>query len=173
MTDHDAKIKYLSHFTFQPGSENVKVIIRSENDTNYPYCVENDTDYPYCVDGPRISSWFPSQFGGHYDGGIDFVLRHECISLIPSEDGWDITQFNDTIENSKEHEGEVVGVYRIGRVPYKNIITMNSLGDAYFNEPHVLCRFSETDGSPYSTIFFREVSGYREFFEKDHIHTEN
>jgi len=41
-----------------------------------------------------------------------------------------------------------VNVWYLGRIPYRNIVEIDTIGDGIYPEPHLYCRFADA-GMPY------------------------
>lgn len=144
------------------------LLIRSIDDDVYP-------DIDETRERGKISSWFKTEFSGHYYNGIDLILNIQMI-IIDCETGkWAMIDHNDPqIEAAKFEYDEVINtaqytimkVFTVGRIPFRNIFEIDEDGDEYYSFIHLHCRFAD-NGMPYEVIMQREVDGYREFFPKN------
>jgi hypothetical protein len=112
-----------------------RVIIHSVDDTTYPRV---DTD------SPGISNWFRLEFFDLYHNGIEFRLT--LIEVLVAEGGlWAIRNWRDDHEYPDLRH---VNVWYLGRIPYRNIVEIDTIGDGIYPEPHLYCRFADA-GMPY------------------------
>jgi hypothetical protein len=136
------------------------VIVRSIDDERYP---EVDAE----PEG-RISSWFKAEFGGHYHNGVELILS--IREVIADPDGrWAFVEYSEeAVRNGGAETSfdasryELVKVFTVGRIPFRNIVEVDEDGDEYYRDAHLYCRFAN-NGEPYEAILQREVDGYQEF----------
>ena len=121
----------------------------------------DDDEYPQAGAAPegRISSWFKVEFCGHYHNGIEVYLAvHKAV--IDEKGNWAIVDdYNATVNETIYRSQNVFG---IGRIPYRNIVEIDDLGDEYYgNAPHLYCKFADHD-MPYEEIIYRPTGeGYQ------------
>jgi hypothetical protein len=146
---------------FPPKCGHPDIIIRSIDDEKYP---ETDAEPEN-----RISSWFKTEFGGHYHNGIELLLQVKQIIVDRNDGSWAFVDYSDeALRNGKVEDSfdgaryELVKVFTIGRIPFRNIVEVDEDGDEYYRDVHIYCRFAER-GEPYEMILEREVDGYQEF----------
>ncbi len=120
------------------------VIIHSIDDTSYPEVEQK---------GEKISSWFKLHPYNFYFNGIEFILFVESV-IIDQDGNWSLIQYD---ENFDKNVYEQINVYRIGRIPYRNIVDYDLEGDEYYSEPHIYCRFVE-GGEPYENFVWVTVN---------------
>jgi hypothetical protein len=111
------------------------VIIHSIDDSLYP-------SMDSCETG--ISGWFKLQVWDFYFNGLEFLAR-VCRAIIDSDGNWTVIEHRQEFDEATFHE---IRVYHLLRLPYRNIVEIDMLGDEYFGVPHLYCRFSE-GGEPY------------------------
>jgi hypothetical protein len=140
------------------------LIIRSIDDEAYP----NADAAP----NGRISSWFQVEFGGHYHNGIGVIINIKMIIIDRETGKWSIIDDSEPqirAANFKYEEVidtthyELVKVFTIGRIPFRNIFEIDEEGDEHYPFIHLYCRYADA-GMPYEVILQREVEGHREFF---------
>ena len=112
-----------------------RVIIHSIDDTRYPRVDDETTG---------ISSWFRLEFFDLYHNGIEFRLTLQ-EALIGEDNRWAIRHWKDL---DKYPELRHVNVWYLGRIPYRNIVEIDTIGDGIYPEPHLYCRFADA-GMPY------------------------
>lgn len=118
-----------------------EVIIHSIDDTVYPQAD---------ADSPGISGWFKLEVWDFYHNGLEFVLAGERGAL--DRDGyWGLLDRNQSFDSRRFRE---VRLYRLGRIPYANIVEYDVVGDEFYGSPHLYCRFAN-GGMPYEG--FRHV----------------
>lgn len=114
----------------------------------------DDTSYPAVEDSYGISSWFKLNPYDFYFNGIEFVLFIEYV-IVDRDGNWAL------IEYDQEYDETVFNrfkVFKIGQIPYRNIVDYDIDGDEYYSEPHIYCRFSE-GGEPYESFKWVSVDG--------------
>lgn len=114
------------------------VIIHSIDDSIYPNIDDN---------GVGISGWFKLELYNLYFNGIEFVLTVDT-AIIDHEGNWSVIGYYDDFDKNKY---EKINLLRIGRVPYRCIVDYDLLGDEYYSEPHIYCRFM-FGGEPYESF---------------------
>ena len=158
LTKHELEMRQQLLQAIPVGCADLRIIVRSTE----------DTDYPRAVERAGIGAWFRINFGAHYNGGLDLIQGVQHVAFKPGQRGWDIVPHG--CETRFEALGyEITKTFGIGRIPLKNIVAVNGGGDEYYQEPHIWCKFSERDGSPYHVEFQREISGGRVFLPEDRI----
>ena len=107
------------------------VIIHSIDDSYYPSAEEDG--------GEGISSWFKLHPYNIYFNGFEFILFIEN-AIVDDQGNWSLIQHDDTYDANVY---EKIDVYRIGRIPFRNIVDYDLDGDEYYSDPHIYCRFDE------------------------------
>lgn len=116
-----------------------EAIVRSIEDKSYPGIDDVEV-------GP--SSWFKTEFFDLYHDGIEFVLQVE--SIVVADDGrWAIVPFQ-----AETGQLSVIKAFRLGRMPYREIVEIDPSGDLHYSQPHIYCRFAEKVG-PWEAFVFR------------------
>jgi hypothetical protein len=144
-----------------PGPDKVRdVVIRSIDDESYP-----NTDV---APVGRISGWFKSELKGLYHNRIELYLQVESIIVDEANGRWAFVNFPYpdvravvSVKTLDPARYSRVEVFRIGRIPFRNIIEIDEEGDEYYRL-HFYCRFADA-GLPYELVLQREVDGYREY----------
>ena len=118
-------------------------------------------DDPYPEDECRpgeISPWFKLELYDFYHNGIKVILGIESgvvgkepfyvgvqhWAMIPFGGAFDITRFRET------------NIWRLGRIPFRNIRHYDLHGDGYYPFPHIYCDFS-INGMPYEAFEYAVV----------------
>jgi hypothetical protein len=105
----------------------------------------DDDSYPETdSDQTGISGWFKLEFWNFYYNGIEFIMGIESAvrdergrwALIDDGGPFDATRF------------EPIRVWKLARIPYRNIVDYDIDADEYYNCPHLYCRFAD-GGTPY------------------------
>lgn len=123
----------------------LEVIIHSIDDTDYP---GGDPDRR-----ERISPWFKTDFYSFYHNGIEFHLGSAMANFaqVHSDGTWEYLHHGDP--RIDDLSIKKVRVKPIGRIPYSSIVEMK-LGDEYYSEPHLYCRF-DNNGMPYEKMYLK------------------
>lgn len=116
-----------------------EVIVHSLDDSTYP-----DIDI-----GPGMSGWFKVELYNLYHNGLEAILgidrgiidKHGQWAAIASDQHFDRTRYQE------------VKLWRLGRIPWRNIREYDLDGDEYYNGPHLYCRFAD-DGTPYEAVIY-------------------
>lgn len=105
----------------------------------------DDTSYPN-VDANRkfMSTWFKLELWDFYYNGLEFVASVE-YAKVDSERRWKILRYDEKFD---ETQYQKVKLLRLLRLPYRNIVDFDTIGDEYYQDPHIYCRFAE-GGSPF------------------------
>ena len=118
-----------------------EVIIHSVDDTTYP-----DVDFKET----GISSWFKLEIWDFYHNGLEFIVGID-YGIVDSEERWSIIEYNGSYDKTKYKK---IKMFVVARIPYQNIVDYDTIGDEYYPQPHIYCRFAN-GGSPYEG--FRRV----------------
>lgn len=112
-----------------------EVIIHSIDDDSYPG-----------VDSKRtgISGWFKLEIWNFYHNGIEFVLRVEH-GIMDEKGRWSVIEYGRTFDTNRYQE---IKMFRLARIPFRNIVDVDTIGDEYYSQPHIYCRFAN-GGEPY------------------------
>jgi hypothetical protein len=126
-----------------------EAIIHSVDDTSYPEIANESVG---------ISGWFKLEFCDLYHNGVEFLSRVE-MAAADSQGRWAILPYDEVIDDATLRSFRV---YRVGRLPYRNIVEIDTLGDEYYRCPHIYCRFAD-GGQPWERFVYRLVSGEKEY----------
>jgi hypothetical protein len=152
---------------FRHGEPKPEVIIHSIDDELYPSA---DT-----LGSGAISLWFRAEFAGHYHAGIEVYIGLEHIIVDRNDGAWSTVQYGKGggLVAASEPEKvfastryDVLKVFVVGRIPFRNIFDVDEDGDEYYSGPHLYCRYADA-GEPYEMIVRREVNGYKEYHPTD------
>jgi len=124
------------------------VIIHSFTDDSYG----KDGDFPPNEYG--YSGWFKLDMWDTYHDGLELLVDIE-YGLIDEIGRWMLLQ------RGQEYDADTyskIKLYRIGRIPLRNIIEFDAEGDEYYAQPHFYCRFNDSDG-PFSEYRWVIVDG--------------
>lgn len=140
------------------------IIVRSIDDEAYPNADAEPKG--------RMSTWFKAEFGLHYHNGIEVILNIEMIIVDRETQHWAVVDYSDPeIKAAKPNPEavihnihyEIIKVFTMGRIPFRNIFEIDDEGDEYYRGIHIYCRYADA-GMPYEVILQREVDGYREYY---------
>lgn len=113
-----------------------------------------DTSYPRVDDqAVGISGWFKSEFCDLYHNGIEFMMRVQ-VAVVDSTGRWAIVPYGKTVQSPGLTEFRA---YLVGRIPYRNIVDIDTRGDEYYPGPHIYCRFADL-GEPWEGFVYRYVT---------------
>jgi hypothetical protein len=116
-------------------------IIHSIDDTSYPDS-QNE--------GTGISGWFKLEMWDFYHNGLEFIVWLDA-GIVDSEDHWAILEHGHRYDQEKYTP---IKIFRLARIPFRNIVEIDVIGDEYYSQPHLFCRFAD-GGAPYEG--FRHV----------------
>lgn len=100
--------------------------------------------YPEIDPAPGISSWFKLETYDFYHNGIVFVLRAES-GIVDDMGHWSFIPHGAEIDASIYAK---CNIWRLGRIPWRNIRHYDLWGDEYYRCPHLYCTYSD-NGMPY------------------------
>lgn len=112
-----------------------KIIVHSVEDATYGNW-----------DAPAKSgfTWFRVEPYDFYFGGL-MVILDLVPGIMDSSGLWDVIAHNAPVDTTKF---QVVTIYELGKIPWRNIRHYDPEGDEYYNEPHLYC-LTESNGWPY------------------------
>ena len=105
-----------------------EAIIHSIDDTTYP-----DVD----VKSTGISGWFKLEIWDFYHNGIEFVVRVE-YAVVDKDRCWAL------IEHDQKYDENIyrkIKLFRLLRIPFRNIVDFDTIGDEYYPHPHIKQHF--------------------------------
>lgn len=115
------------------------LIVRSVDDSKYP-----EGDY----DSAIISSWFKVEVYNFYYNGLELILNIRQVAR--NADGrWGLA--TEDFDASVHSGFRKLKAFVLGRVPFRFMVDYDMLGDEYYNQPHLFCRFAN-GGKPYESI---------------------
>lgn len=117
-----------------------EIIVHSVDDTTYP-----DTDSKEY----GISGWFRLEIWDFYHNGLEFILRIDS-AIVDADGNWALIDYKESFDQERFKE---IRVFRLGRIPYRNIVDFDTLGDEYYPQTHLYCRFAD-GGEPYEGFRF-------------------
>lgn len=112
-----------------------EVIIHSIDDSTYPSVDAKNTG---------ISGWFKLEIWDFYYNGLEFVARIE-YGIVESEGRWSLLDYNQKFDENKYSK---IKLFHLLRIPFRNIVDFDMMGDEYYRIPHIYCRF-DNGGEPY------------------------
>jgi hypothetical protein len=115
--------------------ESSEIIIHSIDDTSYPDVNVKDTG---------LSGWFKLEIWDFYHNGLEFVIGVE-YGIVDSEKRWSIIEYEESYDNKKYDK---IKMFVLARIPYLNIVDFDTIGDEFYTQPHLYCRFAN-GGAPY------------------------
>jgi hypothetical protein len=121
-----------------------EIIIHSVDDTTYP-----GAD----VKGTGISGWFQLEVWNFYHNGLEFIVG-TTDGIVDSEGSWSIIEYNEPYDEKKY---EKIRMFVLARIPYRNIVDFDIIGDEFYPQPHIYCRFAD-GGEPYEGLRYVLIS---------------
>lgn len=121
-----------------------EVLVRSLEDTKYPEVDENPI-------GP-MSSWVKHEVYDFYHNGL-VVIGHMDKGIIDRDGNWAIIPYTHSDDPIDRDRYQVIKVWVLGRIPWRNIRHYDLGGDDYYNFPHLFCSFAD-DGTPYEELAY-------------------
>ena len=116
----------------------------------------DDTTYPDVdVKSTGISGWFKLEIWDFYHNGIEFVVRVE-YAVVDKDRCWAL------IEHDQKYDENIyrkIKLFRLLRIPFRNIVDFDTIGDEYYPHPHIYCRFAD-GGEPYEGSRYVIIGDY-------------
>lgn len=112
----------------------------------------DDDCYPNIDNRPGISSWFKLELFDFYHRGIVVILDIER-GLITNGHYWTTIAHDVDFDPSRFTE---VKIWRLGKIPFRNIRHYDLHGDEFYNCPHLYCAF-DNDDMPYEAFSYALV----------------
>ena len=130
------------HYPYEEFANDGEAIIRSIEDKTYPEVEESEP--------PRaISGWFKVEMYDFYYNGLVVLLGLER-GIVDASGNWRILGYEEDFDSNVYRE---IHIWRIGRIPWRNIVDYDMVRDEYYSIPHIYCRFADS-GMPYEDIVF-------------------
>ena len=121
------------------------IIIRSVDDISYP-TVEEDSG---------ISGWFKLNIWDFYYNGLEVIIT-SVYGIINKEGKWSLIDYD---QSFNQEIYKKIKLLWIGRIPFRNIVEIDTIGDEYYSYPHIYCRFS-CGGEPYESYRYILIEQY-------------
>jgi hypothetical protein len=115
--------------------EHSEFIVHSIDDTTYP-----DGD----VEETGISGWFKLEIWDFYHNGLEFIIGSN-YGVMDSEGHWSLIKYKQSFDETKY---KLIEMLCLARIPFRNIVKVDLIGDEYYPQPHIYCRFADS-GEPY------------------------
>lgn len=117
-----------------------EAIIHSVDDSSYP----NEP-----ADCHGIWSWYKVEFFDFYWNGLKVIIGMDRV-VVAADGRWALLDLKcgDLPGGLREET-----VFRIGHIPYRDIVEYDDVGDEFSSVPHIYCRFAE-GGTPYEEISY-------------------
>jgi len=115
-----------------------EAIIHSIDDDSYPGLNENRSG---------ISGWFKLELWDFYHNGLDFVINID-EGIIDKKGNWATIKYNHKYDEKKFKK---IKMFRIARIPFRNIVEYDTLGDEFYPGLHLYCRYAD-GGEPYEAF---------------------
>ena len=80
-------------------------------------------------------------------------LRVEGIVIERSTGRWALIDY-DLSKKVDQERFVTANVFRVGRIPFRNIVECDEEGDEYYPGPHLYCKYAE-NGEPYESMIFK------------------
>lgn len=105
----------------------------------------DDVSYPNSDKGRvGISGWFRVEFYSFYFNGIEVILTPPRV-IMDSNGRWATIKYGESFDSRRFAEADV---FKVGRIPFSNIVDYDLEGDEYYPGAHLYCSFS-SGGTPY------------------------
>jgi hypothetical protein len=124
--------------------EHPEVIVHSIDDTIYP-----DVD----VEETGISGWFKLEVWDFYHNGLEFIIGVD-YGVMDAEGHWSLIKYNQSFDETKY---KLIKMFCLARIPFRNIVDVDLIGDEYYPQPHIYCRFAD-GGEPYEGFRYVLIS---------------
>ena len=77
---------------------------------------------------------------------------------VLKDNTWEFTN------DKSEIKGELVNVFEIGQINFKDIVDYNFKGDEFYMYPHFFCKY-EYKGTPFEKVYYQNVKKIYQTFE--------
>lgn len=133
-----------------------EVIVHSVDDASYPEIDENEVG---------ISGWFKVELWNFYHNGLQVILSVET-AIINDRREWALVPY----DFSPPDGFDLFNVFRLGLLPFENIVEVDADGDEFYPFPHLYCRYSN-GGQPYERFTYVPTKGnvYMELRPEDEL----
>jgi len=115
--------------------EHSEVIVHSIDDSTYPDGNDEETG---------ISGWFKLEIWDFYHNGLEFIIGGN-YGVMDAEGRWSLIKYNQSFDETKY---KLIEMICLARIPFRNIVDVDLIGDEYYPQPHIYCRFAD-GGEPY------------------------
>lgn len=112
------------------------LIIHSIDDTSYPR-VEKLAG--------GMWGWFKVEPFDLYHNGLQVAIAIESVVVEKGSRNWSPISY-ELIDSVDRKRFEVVTAVRVGCIPFRNIVEIDTDGDEYGSHPHVYCQFADGGG---------------------------
>jgi hypothetical protein len=116
----------------------------------------DDSTYPDSDPSPGISGWFKLEIFDFYFNGIEGILNIEYVLMSDQTGDWSPLT-SDQSEESFPGRFHRVKVFKIGKIPWRNIRHYDLRGDEYYPFPHLYCLYAD-NGMPYEGFRYYAIS---------------
>jgi hypothetical protein len=124
--------------------EHSEVIVHSIDDTIYPDVDDEETG---------ISSWFKLEVWDFYHNGLEFIIGVD-YGVLDSEGHWSLIKYKQSFDETKY---KLIKMFCLAGIPFRNIVDVDLIGDEYYPQPHIYCRFAD-GGEPYEGFRYVLIS---------------
>jgi len=104
---------------------------------------------------PGISPWFRTEYYRNYHKGVSLYIGVVGI-WIDNNGNWKIEDYKQKLPDGWTE----INAFRIGNIPFDNIVDFDFEGDEYYNYPHLYCEFNNL-GEPYEKIWYMPTDNYK------------
>lgn len=112
-----------------------EVIVHSTDDTSYPDFDEERTGF---------SGWLKLEIWDFYHNGLEFVVGVD-YGIVDGDGRWAVIGHDQPVD---EDQFKRINMFRLAQIPYRNIADIDAMGDEYYPQPHIYCRYAD-GGQPY------------------------
>ena len=74
-----------------------------------------------------------------YHNGLEFIIGID-YGVMDSEGHWSVIKYNQSFDETKF---KLIKMFCLARIPFGNIVDVDLIGDEYYPQPHIYCRFAD------------------------------
>jgi Restriction endonuclease len=117
-----------------------ELIVHSVDDDTYP-----DVD----INPGRVSGWFKIEIWDFYYNGL-FVVGNIVHGKTLPDGHWTVVPVRHQLAEAQDND---LKLFELLRIPFRNIVEIDTIGDEFYPQPHIYCRYADK-GLPYEGFLY-------------------